>query len=136
MKKSSLLLALGLVFFLGACSTMEEDFLNKVQGKTAYDHATSILPANSYGTFSSNGKKLINNVETLNYVKMIDDTTASYTVSIPAEGSDPASTRTYSIATSDGNTGTMTMTTYIVGDEDSTDNENLKKPQPIWLKVK
>ena len=133
MKKSSLLLALGLVLFLGACSTMEEDFLNKVQGKTAYRAANQ---TQAIGTFSSNGKKLINNVETLNYVKMIDDTTASYTVSIPAEGSDPASTRTYSIATSDGNTGTMTMTTYIVGDEDSTDNENLKKPQPIWLKVK
>ncbi len=128
MKKSSLLLALGLVLFLGACSTMEEDFLNKVQGKTAYRAANQTL---AIGTFSSNGKKLINNADTFNYVKMIDDTTASYTSSIPAD----KTTITYSIATSDGNTGTVSYTTHIVAGED-TISEALKKPQPIWLKVK
>ena len=99
MKKSSLLLALGLVFFLGSCSTMEEDFLNKVQGKTAYDHATSILPANSYGTFSSNGKSFTftDDLTVLTFVKATDENNGEYKLD--------ATTLTFT--TSDGKTGTM-----------------------------
>ena len=100
MKKSSLLLALGLVFFLGACSTMEEDFLNKVQGKTAYDHATLTADENNYGTFSSDGKKFTlkdagNPVMT--FVKAIDENNGEYKLD--------ATTLTFT--TSDGKTGSV-----------------------------
>ena len=115
MKKSSLLLALGLVFFLGACSTMEEDFLNKVQGKTAYDHATSILPANSYGTFSSNGKSFTftDDPTVLTFVKAIDENTGKYT---SVDGTSVI------VKTSDGKTGTI-------------NNETGTGPnEPLWFK--
>ena len=77
MKNSLQLLALGLVLFLGACSngepnsdkdpvtptppvtppTIETKFLDKIKGKTVYDHATSTSSANKFGTFSADGQK-------------------------------------------------------------------------------
>ena len=94
MKNSLQLLALGLVLFLGACSTTEGDFLKKVEGKTMYYEAS---PATAVGAFSSDGKKL---ALVYNFVSASDENTATYAATFTA-GKD-----TITIVTSDGKTGT------------------------------
>ena len=81
MKNTTQLLALGLVLFLGSCSTMEENFLDKVANKTAYDDATLTADANNYGTFSSDGKKFtLNDIDNpvFTFVKSTDENNGEY----------------------------------------------------------
>ena len=103
MKKTTQLLALGLVLFLGSCSTMEENFLDKVANKTAYDDATLTADANNYGTFSSDGKKFTLNDEAegnpvFTFVKSTDENNGEYKFS---DGN------LITFTTSDGKTGSV-----------------------------
>ena len=99
MKKTTQLLALGLVLFLGACSVTEEKtedkFLDKVKGKTAYENATY---ETKYGTFTADGKKFtLNDTDNpvLTFVKATDENNGEYTLD----------TVTLTITSSDGITG-------------------------------
>ena len=101
MKNTTQLLALGLVLFLGSCSTMEENFLDKVANKTAYDDATLTADANNYGTFSPDGKKFtLNDTDNpeFTFVKSTDENNGEYKFS---DGS------LITFTTSDGKTGSV-----------------------------
>ena len=111
MKNSSKLLALGLVLFLGACSAAEGDFLKKVEGKTAYSSETTQDETTLTGTFSKDGKEFKYELFisiTLKFDKVIDDSTATYTVTMLGQ------TATYAITTTDGKKGSINI---IGGDE-------------------
>ena len=79
MKNSSKLLALGLILFLGACSLVDDKFLDKVKGKTAHVRGTNV----EIGTFSSNGKRFDWVVSpagdpTMIFIEASDENTAKY----------------------------------------------------------
>ena len=99
MKNSLQLLALGLVLFLGACSTTEGNFLDKIKGKTAYENATTQDNTTKYGTFTADGKTFTfsDGSGVLPFVKATDENTGEY-----ALGTD-----TLTITTSDGTTGNI-----------------------------
>ena len=99
MKNSLQLLALGLVLFLGACSTTEDNFVKKIEGKSVY---TDEAMLHENGTFSSDGKKFTINEPSnpvMTLVEASDDNTAKY------EGKDGSDTFTYTFTTTDGKTG-------------------------------
>ena len=82
MKKSSKLLALGLILFLGACSLVDDKFLDKVKGKTA-NKVVIAPPDEPIGTFSSNGKSFDWVVSpagdpTMIFIEASDENTAKY----------------------------------------------------------
>ena len=101
---SSKLLALSLVFFLGACSTTKDKFLEKVANKTVYNDAslTDIL-----GVFTGDGKKIEKKgadgtlLAKYTFEEVIDDSTGRY------ELIQDKSKYSYFIKTSDGVTGTI-----------------------------
>ena len=120
MKNSSKLLGLGLVLFLGACSAAEGDFLKKVEGKTAFFDAAH---TEEFAKFSADGKSFGAD-PAATFVEATDDSTATYSLTIPADGTDPAQKIVVTITTADGVTGTMTQS-------DGTDTSDAL---PIWLK--
>ena len=129
MKKSILNVALlSVLFVLGACSVSPDAFLDSVKGKTAYSDAAM---TQEYGVFSADGKILDNGMLKFKFVEMVDGTTGSYIRT--AEVDNLESKMAYSIATSDGKTGTATMTEYTYGGEDGLDDENTK-PIELWFK--
>ena len=92
MKNSLQLLGLSLVLFLGACSTTEESFLDKVKGKTVYADA---LFTDAGPSFSADGKTF---QEYYKFVSSSDGNTAIYSDTYGV---------TYTIKTTDGKTGTI-----------------------------
>ena len=117
MKNSSQLLALGLVLFLGACSTTEESFLDKVKGKTVYGDASF---TDAGPSFSADGKTF---QEHYKFVSSSDGNTAIYEF-INVIGPDEFKMVT-TVTTTDGKTGTMTIT--MNGESGG------EEPMPIWL---
>ena len=97
---------LGLVLFLGACSTTEDNFFKKVASKAVYNDATL---ANSLGTFTSDGKKIekkdTDNKVLLTYTfeEVIDSNTGRY------ELIQDKSKYSLLIKTTDGVTGTIVL---------------------------
>ena len=136
MKKSSPLLVLGLVLFLWACSTTQEedpltplspviiplttpdisastaeldDFLEKVQGKVAYAHATIQNEVTKLGSFSEDGRSffsagLLGSEDAIKLEDVIDVNTVSYTF---IDTSDNNRLYTFTMFTLDGITGTV-----------------------------
>ena len=105
MKNSSKLLALGLVLFLGSCSALKEEYLDKVKGKSMYS-ASDTLQTSFLGTFDSKGKELQLGNILFEFVETEDGTAGTYEFKL--EGTDSAITRV--ISTSDGISGTMQQT--------------------------
>ena len=92
MQRSSKLLALGLVLFLGACSVAEGKFLDKVSGKTVVELAQK---------FSADGKTFGTGAEILTFTEATDENTGIYS------GKDGTDVYTYTFKTTDGKTGTV-----------------------------
>ena len=97
MQRSSKLLALGLVLFLGACSVAEGKFLEKVSGKTMSDGTDDM------GKFSSDGKTFGDATFAITFTEATDENTGIYS------GKDGGTPISYTIKTTDGKTGTMTL---------------------------
>ena len=97
MQRSSKLLALGLVLFLGACSVAEGKFLDKVSGKTMSDGTDDM------GKFSSDGKTFGTGADAMTFTEATDENTGIYS------GKDGTDVYTYTFKTTDGETGTVLM---------------------------
>ena len=111
MNISSKSLGLGLVLFLGACSVTEGKFLENVKGKTMYADAKMTTEC-LIGTFSADGKTFGDNITSpkFTFVEASDDSTATYSYTTPAVGLAPEMKMVYTIKTTDGKTGTMSIT--------------------------
>lgn len=100
MKNLLQVLALGLVLFLGACSTAEGSFLKKVESKTAYSDKT-MTEGSKIGSFSSDGKEFTSE-EYIGYKAIfknaIDENTAEYSVTVSGKE------YIYTLKTTDGKT--------------------------------
>ena len=128
MKNSSKLLALGLVLFLGACSTTEDNFFQKVKNKTISQEWTVIREDGSrgydgytMGKFSTNGKLYYEGTFAMTFSKAIDTNTAIYIGTFKEES------YSLTVTTSNGFAGS------IFG---STPSYLSDKKEDIWLNVK
>ena len=119
MKNSSKLLALGLVLFLGSCSALKEEYLDKVKGKTMYNNIAQ-TGADIIGTFNSDGKEITTGSELYEFIETEDGSTGKYEY-------EPAGFLPYifTIKTSDGKTGTL-VKSGLAGTGNA--------PQDVWFK--
>ena len=128
MKNPSQLLSLGLILFLGAWTTIEDEFLQKVKNKTISQEWTIIREDGSrgydgytMGKFSANGKLYYEGTFSMTFSEATDTNTAIYIGTFKGES------YSLTITTSDGVSGSIFGTTPSYLSD---------KKENIWLNVK